>query len=55
MHYVRFRPTPTQRRAFIESAGAGRPIFLVISHANYQHRTELSAEVSSALAEDLSS
>ena len=55
VHYVKFRFTPAQRRAFIESPRTGRPIFLVISHPNYRHREELGAGVVAALAEDLSS
>ena len=55
VHYVKFRFTHAQRRAFIESAGAERPIFIGISHPSYQHRAELAADVISALAEDLSS
>ena len=55
VHYVKFRFTPAQRRAFIESPTAGRPIFLEISHPNYRHREELGAGVVAALAEDLSS
>lgn len=55
VHYVKFRFTPSQRRVFIESSAAGRSVFLVISHPDYRHRAELSAEVVAALAEDLSS
>ena len=55
VHYVRFRFTPEQQRALVESGRTGRPVSLVISHPNYRHRTELGADLVAALAEDLSS
>ena len=54
VHYVTFRFTPAQRRAFLEASSARRPISLVIDHPNYRHRAELGADVAASLAEDLS-
>jgi hypothetical protein len=48
VHFVRFALPPAARRAF------GRDtVALVVEHPNYRARTELTAEIRAALAEDL--
>ena len=53
VHYVRFRFTPDQRRAFLAAAGAGRGVSLAVEHREYRHRTALGEETLRSLAEDL--
>ena len=53
VHYVTFPFTQDQRRAFLEVAGAGRRLSLVVDHPNYRHRAALGTEILKVLAEDL--
>lgn len=50
VHYVGFRLTPEQRRAF---AAGTVPVAVEVDHPGYQARAELSADTLAALAEDL--
>lgn len=53
VHYITFRLTPDQRRAFLAAAEAGHGASLAVEHGEYRHRTALTGENLRALAEDL--
>jgi len=50
VHYVRFRLSPEEIRAFKDEA---QPVVLAITHENYQAEAAIPVEVRRALAEDL--